>query len=88
MGLSGLEGVWQRLRAGAVRSRRAFRTALGFDDTRDRGVKNLSNFLGVIEGFLRSLRLGGEDSKSLVRIADLLAEVGEGVFSDMINGVE
>ncbi len=39
MGLSGLDGVWQRLRAGAVRSQRALRTALGWDETRERGVK-------------------------------------------------
>jgi len=77
MGLRGLDGVWQRLRAGAVRSQRAFRAALGLDETRDRGVKKRWNFLGVIDGFLRSFSLprregarGGDDSRLALRVAD------------------
>lgn len=91
MGFRGLDGVWQRLRAGAVRSQRAFRAALGLDETRDRGVKNRRNFLGVIEGFLRSLSrlagsLGGDDSRLLLKVAELLAPVLEGVLSVMVDG--
>ena len=51
------------MRAGAVRSLRAFLAALGLEETLDRGVKNLLNFLGVMEGNRRSLgggSLGGE----------------------------
>ena len=81
MGLRGLDGVKPRLRAGAERSRRAFRAALGFDETRDRGVKNLPNLRGVIDGFLRSLTWldggrGGEESKLLLSIAELLVPAG------------
>jgi hypothetical protein len=89
MGLSGLDGVWQRLRAGAVRSQRAFRAALGLDETRDRGVKNRWNFLGVIDGFLRSLpwvdgALGGDDRRLLLKVADLLAG-DEAILSAMVG---
>jgi hypothetical protein len=89
MGLSGLEGVWHRLRAGAVRSQRAFRAALGLDDTRDRGVKKRWNFRGVIDGFLRSLprlggSLGGDESRLALRVADRLVPE-DGVFSDMTD---
>ena len=48
---------------GAASSLNALRAGLIWADTRDRGVKNRLNFLGVIDGFLRSLpvlRRGGE----------------------------
>ena len=78
MGRSGLDGVRHRLRAGAARSRNARRAALGSDETRDRGVKNLLNFLGVMDGFRLSFpapgdSLGGEDRSSLVSMAERLA---------------
>jgi len=90
IGFSGLDGVWHRLRAGAVRSQRAFRAALGLEETRDRGVKNRWNFLGVIDGFLRSLprvdgALGGDESRLAFKVADFLAGE-EGTLSAMVNG--
>lgn len=77
IGFKGLEGVWPRFKAGPARSRRARRAALGAGETRERGVKNFRNFLGVIDGFLFSLpsaggNLGGEESRLLVKMADLL----------------
>ena len=88
MGFNGLEGVWPRLMDEPARSRRALRAALGVDETRERGVKNLWNFLGVIDGFLFSLPsagtvLGGEERRSLVNMADLLVE--EEALSPMVN---
>jgi hypothetical protein len=81
MGFNGLLGVWHRLRAGAVRSRRALLAALGFDETRDRGVKNCLNFRGVIDGFRRSFprlggSLGGDVRRLLLSTAEFLAEAG------------
>ena len=92
MGLSGLDGVRQRLRAGAVRSQRAFRAALGMDETR--GVKKRRNFLGVIDGFLRSFSLprlegalGGDESRLALKVADLL-DGEEGSLSAMVNAAQ
>jgi hypothetical protein len=94
IGLSGLDGVRQRLRAGAVRSQRAFRAALGTDETRDRGVKKRRNFLGVIDGFLRSFSLprldgalGGDESRLALKVADLL-DGEEGSLSAMVNAAQ
>lgn len=59
------------------------------DETRERGVKKRVNFLGVIDGFLRSLprvegALGGDESRLVLSVADLLA--GEdGPLSAMVN---
>ena len=69
-----------------MRSQRALRAALGWDETR--GVKNLRNFLGVIEGFLRSLsrlggNLGGDESRLLLKIAELFA-LEDGVLSMVV----
>jgi len=89
MGLRGLDGVWHRLRAGPARSRRALRAALGCEETLDRGVKNLSNFRGVMDGFRRSFprldgALGGDDNRLLLSIAELL--VPDGSLSVIVNG--
>lgn len=64
MGLRGLDGVWDRSRRGPARSRRALWEALGLLLAMTRGVKKRLNFLGVMDGFRRSLaelRGGGED---------------------------
>lgn len=92
MGFRGLEGVWQRLRAGAVRSRRAVLTALGLDETRERGVKNLRNLRGVIEGLRRSLlpwlggALGGEDKRLPLKVAEVLGAPEGSLSSAMVTG--
>lgn len=69
-GLSGLDdGVMRAVgllfNAGPARSRSALRAALGAETTRGRGVKKRLNFLGVIDGFLRSFaRVRGGDRKA------------------------
>ena len=53
---------------GAASSLNALRAGLIWADTRVRGVKKRLNFLGVIDGFLRSLpvmRRGGESRLAL-----------------------
>ncbi len=88
MGFSGLDGVRHRLRAEAVRSCRALPAALGPVEKRDRGVKNLLDFRGVMDGFRLSLlrlagSLGGDERRSLVSMAELLAAVVD--FSVMVS---
>lgn len=60
------------------------------DETRERGVKKRWNFLGVMDGFLRSLprlgsSVGGDESRLAPKGAELLV-AEEDVFSDMITG--
>ena len=57
-----------------MRSQRALRAALGFEETRERGVKKRWNFRGVMDGLRRSLRgRGGDDGMMLAAVfAELL----------------
>ena len=72
-----------------MRSRRALLAALGFDETRDLGVKKRLNFRGVIDGFLRSLAwlgggggsLGGEERRLLLESTLKLFDGAAGLFA-------